>query len=152
MKQEDKELILKDLYARLPYGVRIKHKEFDIDATRYYLDNIYRSGRVCLSFLEREGAGLRTGIEFMDFDKGDKPYLFPLSSMTREQREELKTILGESVSFADYNNSFYDMFGYNEVSMFSILKAIEWLNKNHFDYRGLIKKGLAIDATGLNIY
>ena len=57
-----------------------------------------------------------------------RPYLFPLSSMTDEQLEEF-----EKCGLASYHD--YD-----------------WYNKNHFDYRGLIEKGLAIDATGLNIY
>ena len=61
-----------------------------------------------------------------------KPYLFPLSSMTEEQKKEWLYTLS-----SDYNIT-YD--------------TVDWLNKNHFDYRGLIEKGLAIDATGLNIY
>lgn len=56
-----------------------------------------------------------------------KPYLFPLSSMTEEQLKEYMTIPS----------------GY---------QTIDWFNKNHFDYRCLIERGLAIDATNLNIY
>ena len=61
-----------------------------------------------------------------------KPYLFPLSSMTEEQQSDLTKFVangihGENISY-------------------------DWYNKNHFDYRGLIEKGLAIDATNLNIY
>ena len=65
-----------------------------------------------------------------------KPYLFPLSSMTEEQKKEYQYITERWM---------YD-------SSYSISDSTDWLNKNHFDYRGLIKKGLAIDATGLNIY
>ena len=64
-----------------------------------------------------------------------KPYLFPLSSMTEEQEKE-------------YNNlNYYELgcFPHSE-------EALDYLTKNHFDYRGLIEKGLAIDATGKNIY
>ena len=61
-----------------------------------------------------------------------KPYLFPLSSMTKEQEKEWLYTLS-----SDYNIT-YD--------------TVDWLNKNHFDYRGLIEKGIAIDATKLNIY
>lgn len=63
-----------------------------------------------------------------------KPYLFPLSSMTDEQNEEyLKTCKGSNASFIT-------------------LETFEWCIKNHFDYRGLIEKSLALDATNLNIY
>ena len=65
-----------------------------------------------------------------------KPYLFPLSSMTEEQKKEYNYITERWM---------YD-------SSYSISDSIDWLNKNHFDYRGLIEKGLAIDADGLNIY
>ena len=65
-----------------------------------------------------------------------KPYLFPLSSMTEEQQKEYQYITERWM---------YD-------SSYSIADSIDWLNKNYFDYRGLIPMGLAIDATGLNIY
>jgi hypothetical protein len=59
-----------------------------------------------------------------------KPYLFPLSSMTEEQKEEWRGIRLSKLPWDELN----------------------WLNKGHWDYRHLIEKGLAIDATGLNIY
>ena len=65
-----------------------------------------------------------------------KPYLFPLSSMTEEQKQEYQHITERWM---------YD-------SSYSISDSTDWLNAHHFDYRGLIEKGLAIDATGLNIY
>ena len=61
-----------------------------------------------------------------------KPYLLPLLSMTEEQQTNLTKFVANGITG---ENILYD-----------------WYNKNHFDYRGLIKKGLAIDATGLNIY
>ena len=63
-----------------------------------------------------------------------KPYLCPLSSMTEEQK-----LMYEGL-----------MIGTDNISY--MLDVIDWLNSHHFDYRGLIEKGLAIDATGLNIY
>ena len=65
-----------------------------------------------------------------------RPYLFPLSSITEEQKKEYQYITERWMNDPVY----------------SISDSIDWLNKNHFDYRGLIEKGLAIDATGLNIY
>lgn len=81
-----------------------------------------------------------------------KPYLFPLSSMTEEQREELKEAhLKDQQLYAKIMKEF-------EKGNFSVKGtaiphyASEWCNKNHFDYRGLIEKSLALDATGLGIY
>lgn len=69
--------------------------------------------------------------------EGIKPCLFPLSSMTDEQRKEFDTTLKYLPA---------------EEIDFWTLDTYDWCNKNHFDCRGLIRKGLAIDATGLNIY
>ena len=70
-----------------------------------------------------------------------KPYLFPLSSMTDEQYDQLyidSRVKNDSIDILD--------------ALANDMDAIDWLNKNYFDYRGLIEKGLAIDATNLNIY
>ena len=80
------------------------------------------------------------GVDILD----SKRYLRPMSSMTDEQKLEYRKI--QWVYKADYSAPEY----------FDDLKSYDWLNKNHFDYRfdyrGLIEKGLAIDATGLNVY
>ena len=133
MTQEDKVLLLKDLCARLPYGVKM------IDTEPYSAEH---NPILTLSYIsEDNGIGCHAGKGFMATSLGSiKPYLFPLSSMTKEQRQELESLMvvitvpawGKILSPTP---EYYD-----------------WLNKNHFDYRGLIKKGLAIDATGLNIY
>ena len=70
-----------------------------------------------------------------------KPYLFPLSSMTEEQYDQLyidSRVKNDSIDILD--------------ALANDMDAIDWLNKNNFDYRGLIEKSLALDATGLNIY
>ena len=64
----------------------------------------------------------------------DKLFLRPMSSMTEEEK-----LMYEGL-----------MIGIDNISY--MLDVIDWLNSHHFDYRGLIEKGLAIDATGLNIY
>ena len=114
MTQEDKELLLKDLCARLPYKVVIK---------------------------DRNGVHILTigNTEFTDLfnDKCNiAPYLFPMSSMTEEQKRDYQYITERWMNDPTY----------------TISDSFDWLNENHFDYRGLIEKGLAIDATGLNIY
>ena len=95
-----------------------------------------------------------------------KPYLFPLSNITEEQKKDLLlTVVGKEglklfsvtkdgiVSNDKSEQSLYN-FSFNNVEFSNNTTEayIDWLNKNHFDYRGLIDKGLAIDATGLNIY
>ena len=119
MTQENKELLLKDLCARLPYGVKMSvNDNVEVLQGINIVDNIVEYS----SFLASE-------IEDC------KPYLFPLSSMTEEQEKE----------YNDLNCYELGCFPHSE-------EALDYLTKNHFDYRYLIEKGLAIDATGLNIY
>ena len=123
MDTKNKELLLKDLNARLPYGVKIELTWWDMG----------------------EGTCINTTLEpdhmeqLLNDEDGDteiKPYLRPMSSMTETQKNEYQYITERWI---------YD-------SSYSISDSIDWLNKNHFDYRGLIDKSLALDATGLNIY
>ena len=151
MTQEDKELLLKDLCARLPYGVCYKHFTWDdergeecIAAKIYsinsdgYIKNCYDDETVYIDNV--------------------RPYLFPLSSMTEEQLYEIKEITEfkynhntlELVKWTETHTTLE--FWLEEVPQYSVIEVFDWLNKNHFDYRNLIEKGLAIDATGLNIY
>ena len=123
MLQEHKELLLKDLCARLPYGIKFLRESWN-----YEWDQELSVIEV-LEDIDKDGYINRTKV----YNVGDiKPYLFPLSSMTEEQEKEWLYTLS-----SDYNIT-YD--------------TVDWLNKNHFDYRGLIPMGLAIDATNLNIY
>ena len=120
MTQEDKELLLKDLCARLPYGVKMNHIANN-DNEPITLIGIAKD----MITLEGNGGYSTENVE--EF----KPYLFPLSSMTEEQKEDM---IKSSCGIGSDKNVF------------------DWYNKNHFDYRGLIPIGLAIDATGKNIY
>ena len=127
MTQENKELLLKDLCARLPYNVicQVEFKE----------NGKYNSKVMLLSGIFTDEAYFTTK-DGSIYSNEYKPYLFPLSSMTEEQKQEYHQITERWM---------YD-------SSYSISDSIDWLNKNHFDYRGLIPMGMAIDATGLNIY
>ena len=128
MKQEDKELLLKDLCARLPYdvkGVVTFHK--NMTETREEVRII--DGKLYDRFAKFQDSW---------YDNVTiKPYLFPLSSMTGEQYVEFVN-LGNATS-----DDCFDGVNFNQL---------DWLIAHHFDYRGLIEKGLAIDATGLNVY
>ena len=87
-----------------------------------------------------------------------KPYLFPLSSMTEEQLIELKEFADlkyehNTLELVEWDGNCKTLeFWLEEIPSHCVIKVFDWLNKNHFDYRSLIEKGLAIDATGLNIY
>lgn len=134
MTQEDKDLLLKDLCARLPYGVKLG---FYASATK----QTYICTLLGLEPLENEPVIAKTeNGSFYILAGNVKPYLFPLSSMTEEQEIEYDATF-ETIVYED---------GRKDSVM--TYKSFDWLNKNHFDYRGLIPMGLAIDATGLNIY
>ena len=88
------------------------------------------------------------GIDILDF----KPYLFPFSSMTKEQLFEVQGILGKNeIEIEDGFLHIIDS-DRNTITYLEILALLEWFYKNHFDIYGLIHMGLAIDATGLNLY
>lgn len=125
MKQEDKELLLKDLCARLPYGVKVQD-----DMGRCYALQIGNSYLIDLFY----GNG-----DYVDVPI--KPYLRPMSSMTGEESKEYrKTQITKWVKSVDCTGG-----GYYEHR--DTLKTFDWLNEHHFDYRGLIPKDLAIEVT-----
>lgn len=129
MTQKHKELLLKDLCARLPYGVKIKTSYDKIDEP---IELIFINPRN-ESFAIGSNFTLTSGLSFDIYEC--KPYLFPLESMTDEQE-------------AEYND-----LNCCELGWFpSTVAAFDYLVANHFDYRYLIDEGLAIDATNLNIY
>ena len=137
MTQEDKELLLKDLCARLPYGVKYNFGGYD--------GCDYTINKVGLSAVDD------------NFPIDDvKPYLFPLSSVSEKQKEELNKkfnvqFLGNTIYSIHYHSEGCwdtDL----ELGLQDWLWFINWCYKNHFDICGLIEKELAIDATGLNIY
>ena len=132
MKQEDKDLLFKDLCARLPYGVKCFVNYTICNETTDY-DDVKSStvDTIVTINQQTESYFFEWLSEWFDFDEF-KPYLFPLSSMTEEQKT--------SHNFLKHS------------AYASPIKLIDFYNKNHFDYRGLIEKGLAKDATNLNIY
>lgn len=120
MKTEDKDLILRDICGRLPYGVKAEKYTIRMDGEVVPLKEAeVVTAKDILSREDWPGYMIR-------------PYLFPLSSMTEEQKT--------SHNFLKYSVHA------NPV------KLVDWYNKNHIDYRGLIPMGLANDATGKNIY
>ena len=139
MTQENKELLLKDLCARLPYGLWIDDGyalAIHIDYSDVHFENYFN--------------GILNG--------DVKPYLRPMSSMTDEEAKEIailhdiKDILSVKVT-SDYIDVIVDdgvcstetrTIWYDEIV--SSIKCFDWLNEHHFDYRGLIEKGLALEV------
>ena len=138
MIQEDKELLLKDLSARVPYGV-IAKSSIIIDG-----NNVEGKIASCTPF----GEGF-ISIGFIEIPVTKiKPYLRPMSSMTEEEKNELHNNSEEKWANAlDFSLSPVSG-GEVNVELESIAEAaeIDWLNAHHFDYRGLIEKGLALEA------
>ena len=122
MTQKDKELLLKDLSARLPYNPLIS-----INGERYRMEEI-RNALIGIDTY-------KITVDGCSIDSV-KPYLFPLSSMTEEQRKEWQSLMIK------------DSYGI----LYYTVESYDYLYKNHIDIRGFIAMGLAIDATNLNIY
>ena len=136
MTQEEKDLVLKDICSRLPYNVKAYVKHWSSIDQKYY-EGVYdvKSAFPSLNEIHVQSKSGSVDVTLGYYDHEFKPYLFPLSSMTDEQEEE-------------YNN-----LNCWELGCFPHTEdALDYLIANHFDYRGLIEMGIAIDATGLNIY
>ena len=153
MTQENlKQLLLKDLCARLPYHIHAKVWLKDGTTEEGTLDLVHNYGDV-----------LRDAFYYNKIVK-IKPYLRPMSSMTEEEAKELSILCDItgvlSIKITDEYIDFEIDDGFSSIEskiiwyndIISSIEIFDWLNKNHFDYRGLIDKSLALDATGLNIY
>ena len=141
MTQKDKELLLKDLCARLPYGVKLG----------FYASAIKQTILCTLLGLEPQEdepiiAKTENGSFYM-LAGNVKPYLFPLSSITPEQEKELSKL---GVSYGEY--AIHDDIRGLGIMVDEAYIFFEFCYKNHIDFLGLIDMGLANDATGLNIY
>ena len=129
MTPEDKELLLKDISGRLPYGLIVQislyrndGRKGDIELDPHVTENIWE-------IIDKYHA---------------LPYLRPMSSMTEDESKEYrKTQITKWVKSVDCTYG-----GYYEHK--DTIKTFDWLNAHHFDYRGLIKKGLAIEVTKEN--
>jgi hypothetical protein len=136
MTREDKELLLNDICARLPYGVKARvynHWSDDVQDETITIENLHQ---------------LIKTFSIEDI----KPYLFPLSSMTEEQKRELKDLISQQTKILieqlKNDDCGIDCGKYH----FHSTLELDWLLKNHFDFRCLIPMGLALDATGLDVY
>ena len=140
MTQEDKELLLKDLCARLPYGVKVLRLDFNKVKEIQYIEPLYNRVK-----LLGDSSGGTVSIEDV------VPYLRPISSMTKEEKDEFEDIIGFKVWSDDFDNEFDFMSNeYSYIDKECVVNTFNWLNAHHFDYRDLISMGLAIEAKGKN--
>ena len=137
MMREQEDLLVKDLCSRLPYGVIVETPK--------------GKGHVCDINLTIFGTEVGVNISATSRDKFNiediKPYFFSLSSMSEEQKEFIKN----QFCYDWDSNDPYSLWTYC-IEIGAIDALIDLFNKYHIDYRCLISKGLANDATGLNIY
>ena len=148
MTQEEKQLLLKDLCARVPYGVKLDNglKLRSVDALTQIVS--------C--------SGSDRKVDYV------KPYLRPMSSMTEDERQSIEKLSGcyvktivlerdrkgrakREMSYLDNQIDEMDLFGdsdyeYRHINQQNIIESMDYLNAHHFDYRGLIEKGLALEA------
>ena len=140
MTQEEKELLLKDLCARLSYGVKVQFENKIVDIE--YISSIHQE--VKLDTLDNYTVSLSEII----------PCLRPMSSMTEEEFNDLKEYTGlkyghgRGLELSSFMNDTYKCLDFylSEVPSYVVVLVFDWLNAHHFDYRGLIEKGLAIEA------
>ena len=126
MTQEEKQLLLKDLCARLPYGIKVR-----LEGKPRIVFGVQETLVIVRARNEKGGW------EWDEYDIEEwniKPYLRPMSSMTEEEREEFENFLEGIVD------------GVERWDKPDLCEEYDWLNKNHFDYRGLIPMGLALEA------
>ena len=143
MTQEEKELLLKDICARLPYGVKILHTGWDYDSDTDF-DTVETligiDDRFIYTVWDKTGDREKHCLSVSNW----KPYLRPLSSMTDEEKKEL-------LKFGAVNRlSTGEIVDVSCVGFDRHCDVQDWLNSRHLDYRGLIPTGLAIEVTENN--
>lgn len=140
MRQEEKEMLYKDLCSRLPYGVKC-----EVYGRIGVLDEVTTFYGVGVTYSNGQDTTCR-------IDEC-KPYLFPISGMTVEQRCKVQSLLPDNCTIS-FTNSKFEFYGedYHEIKLEQFEKIFNLFNMWHLDYRGLIPMGLAKDATGLNMY
>ena len=136
MTQEDKQLLLKDLSARLSYAVKI------IDEPAHCIGELFLISTTDMVEYETEtDTGMQTIYNI-------KPYLRPMSSMTKKEQRYIWDKYGPSFLVADFEDAgdVSELFNYCQMNISRAPSFVDWLNEHHFDFRGLIEKGLALEA------
>ena len=141
MRKEDKEILLKNLCGRLPYGVKCKDFEYNTNGNMIDTVEVLETISPLTSQYSYKDIDAEHDIERI------KPYLRPMSSMTEEEKSQLSDFLCESVDSSKIGISFPPFEHYGKLVTFDFMsKTLDWLNEHHFDYFGLIEKGLVLKA------
>ena len=133
MTQEEKNILLKDLSARLPYGVIVRNDKLGIEGKLLTVSN-YQPASVFILTDIASGDQEYSPVEDV------KPYLRPMSSMTEEEQHEYDNLRMDNLALPKVH-LYYPMRWHTMDYL-----HVDWLNAHHFDYRGLIEKGLALEA------
>lgn len=128
MTQENKQLLLKDLCARLPYGVKCKDWTYGVNDEHIDVIEILDIIEPRYESYQYKGIDARHDISRI------RPYLRPMSSMTEEEEQDYASLSNHCISTSMG-------FAYLEAQV-----LVEWLNFHHFDFRNLIERGLALEA------
>lgn len=143
MTQEEKQLLLIDLCARLPYGVICFAPDYEYgDIGKLW----------CIEPFEDLDPQITVqypkGNTITKFCSEVKPYLRPMSSMTKKEQRHIWDKYGPSFLVADFEDvgDVSELFNYCQMNISRAHSFVDWLNEHHFDYRGLIEKGLALEA------
>lgn len=130
MTREERELLRQDLCARLPYNLQVKAEE---DNEPYTLLSVHPNKDIALIGIDMDGVYATSKVKVNTIE----PYLRPMSSMTKEEEKE-------------FNEQMYKAKPYSDGKSYNVYEVIgldaNYLNAHHFDYRGLIPMGLALEA------
>lgn len=155
MTKEEKELLFIDLCGRLPYypyALFDLDKKFDGGFQAPIIGMVNKGNTGVIKYNQTFYAyGCMTPFSIDEF----RIYLRPMSSMTEEEFEKLKEYSGlkyEQLDLASYQNGTYKCLDFylSEIPSYVVVLVFDWLNAHHFDYRGFIEKGLAIEVTKEN--
>lgn len=143
MTNEKKSIIEQELCARLPYKVKcyVPNENIPLELTGKRLNYFcFHNANLGLDYRNE----IEVVLDPLNSDNVIKPYLRSLSSMTKEELKEFWKLNYRNVESDDY------LLADPDCLLFFSIKLIDWLNKNHFDYRKLIPQGLAIKVTEEN--
>lgn len=144
MTKKDRDLLLKDLCARLPYGVKVENTSFSEPQIHTLFGRVSDDEFLMLETYKSIGGEdyrrVTDDVHYTGYLESIKPYLRSMSSMTEEEKKYISEKCGFSIAGPIRN----------ECELIMPVLAADWLidfyNECHFDYRGLIPMGLALEA------